>query len=70
MHWQQKNGHLETVRWLLEAGADVNGSPLSVASPLITAVTFGQKKKQSTSCSSTIRTSIDYMPSSIEQPSI
>ncbi|MBT2342162.1 MULTISPECIES: ankyrin repeat domain-containing protein [Pseudomonas] len=37
-----KNGHLETARWLLEAGADVNGSPLSVATPLITAVTFGQ----------------------------
>ncbi|EPJ80368.1 MULTISPECIES: ankyrin repeat domain-containing protein [Pseudomonas] len=39
-----KNGHLETVRWLLEAGADVNGSPLSVTTPLITAVTFGQKE--------------------------
>ena len=37
-----ENGHLEIVRWLLEVGAQVDGSPLSVASPLITAVTFGQ----------------------------
>lgn len=37
-----ENGHLEIVRWLLEAGAEVDGSPLSVTSPLITAVTFGQ----------------------------
>ncbi len=37
-----QNGHLEVIRWLLEAGAQVDGSPLSVASPLITAVTFGK----------------------------
>jgi uncharacterized protein len=37
-----KNGHLEIIRWLLAAGAQVDGSPLSVATPLITAVTFGQ----------------------------
>lgn len=37
-----ENGHLEIVRWLLEAGAEVDGSPLSVTSPLIAAVTFGQ----------------------------
>lgn len=39
-----KNGHVQVIRWLLEAGADVEGSPLSVTSPLITAVTFGQKE--------------------------
>ncbi|AMB86382.1 hypothetical protein AWM79_14150 [Pseudomonas agarici] len=49
-----KNGHLETVRWLLKAGADVDGSPLSVVSPLITAVTFGQKE--------TVDLLLDYHP--------
>lgn len=39
-----KNGHVAVIRWLLDAGADVEGSPLSVTSPLITAVTFGQKE--------------------------
>lgn len=36
-----RNGRLEIIRGLLKVGADVDGSPESITSPLIAAVTFG-----------------------------
>lgn len=37
-----RNGQLDIVEWFLEVGANVDGAPESVTSPLIAAVTFGK----------------------------